>query len=70
MRLFTFISFVLLAMACFLQPGLADPLAVPEGKMPDLKNQNAPFRGVIKHDGYQGHTWAVYPHVENPSFGY
>ena len=67
MRIFTFASFVVLATACFLQSGMADPLAVPEDKMPALKNQKAPFRGVIKHDGYVGHTWAAYPHVENPA---
>ncbi len=66
MRLFTFVPFVALA-ACFLQYGIADPLAVPEDKMPALKNQKAPFRGVIKHDGYVGHTWVAYPHVENPA---
>ena len=51
MRLFTFVPLVVLA-ACFLQYGIADPLAVSEDKMPALKNQKAPFRGVIKHDGY------------------
>ncbi len=66
MRLFTFVSLVVLA-ACCLQYGIADPLAVSEDKMPALKNQKAPFRGVIKHDGYIGHTWVAYPHVENPA---
>ncbi len=44
-----------------------EPLAVPEDKMPALKNLKSPFRGIVKHDGYVGHTWAAYPHVENPA---
>ena len=51
----------------FFAHAYGEPLAISEDKMPALKNQKAPFRGAIKHDGYVGHTWAAYPHVENPA---
>ncbi len=67
MRPFAFVYLVSLSITCFLRHGIAEPLAVPESEMPALKNEKAPFRGAIKHDGYVGHTWASYPHVENPA---
>ena len=51
----------------FIAHSYCEPLAVPEDKMPALKNERGPFRGAIKHEGYVGHTWAAYPHVENPA---
>ena len=39
------------------------PLEVPEEEMPVLPNESSPFRGMIKHTGYVGHTWVGYPHV-------
>ena len=35
--------------------------------MPPLSNEASDFRGIIKHEGYVGHTWVTYPHVENPA---
>jgi quinoprotein glucose dehydrogenase len=46
---------------------VGEPIAVSEADMPALNNKQTPFRGVIKHDGYVGHTWVSYPHVENPA---
>jgi quinoprotein glucose dehydrogenase len=44
---------------------------VPEDKMPPLSNSPATFRGLIEHDGLEGHTWVAFPFVENPgSFGF
>lgn len=44
---------------------------VPEDKMPPLTNAPAAFRGLIQHDGLEGHTWVAFPFVENPgSFGF
>ncbi len=40
---------------------------VPEAELPPLTNEKSPFRGVIQHDGLRGHTWAAFPHVENPA---
>ena len=46
---------------------VAKPLEVNEASMPALSNEATPFRGKIIHPGYVGHTWAAYPHVENPA---
>lgn len=44
---------------------------VPEDKMPALSNTRGTFRGLIQHDGLEGHTWVAFPFVENPgSFGF
>lgn len=44
---------------------------VPENKMPPLSNSPATFRGLIEHEGLEGHTWVAFPFVENPgSFGF
>ncbi len=62
--LITLIAFVAHSSLLYAAP---EPIAVPEEKMPALKNRKDPFRGVIKHEGYVGHTWVTYPHVENPA---
>ena len=46
---------------------LSKPLEISEADMPPLSNEASDFRGVIKHEGYVGHTWVTYPHVENPA---
>ena len=46
---------------------LSKPLEISEANIPPLSNEASDFRGVIKHEGYVGHTWATYPHVENPA---
>jgi hypothetical protein len=67
MKYFFIIKFVCL-LTLFCQ---AKPLEVEEANMPELSNEASPFRGKINHDGYVGHTWVTYPHVENPGkFGY
>ncbi len=39
--------------------------------MPELPNQATSFRGLIQHEGLEGHTWVGFPFVENPgSFGF
>lgn len=44
---------------------------VPEDQMPALSNAKGTFRGLIQHDGLEGHTWVAFPFVENPgSFGF
>lgn len=44
---------------------------IPESEMPDLPNQPTSFRGLIEHEGLEGHTWVAFPFVENPgSFGF
>jgi len=44
---------------------------VPEEKMPALSNTRGTFRGLIQHEGLEGHTWVAFPFVENPgSFGF
>lgn len=44
---------------------------VPEDKMPALSNTKGTFRGLIQHEGLEGHTWVAFPFVENPgSFGF
>lgn len=44
---------------------------VPEDKMPPLSNTRGTFRGLIQHEGLEGHTWVAFPFVENPgSFGF
>ncbi len=44
---------------------------VPEDELPPLSNQPGPFRGLIHHEGLEGHTWVAFPFVENPgSFGF
>ena len=45
----------------------AKPLEIPESDIPPLSNEASDFRGIIKHEGYIGHTWVTYPHVENPA---
>ena len=45
----------------------AKPLEIPESDIPPLSNAASDFRGIIKHEGYIGHTWVTYPHVENPA---
>ena len=45
----------------------ANPLEIPESDIPPLSNEASDFRGIIKHEGYIGHTWVTYPHVENPA---
>jgi quinoprotein glucose dehydrogenase len=63
-----FISFFTFFILPFLALQVAgEPNAVSEKDMPALNNEKTPFRGVIKHDGYVGHTWVSYPHVENPA---
>lgn len=39
---------------------------VPEDKMPPLSNSPGTFRGLIEHEGLEGHTWVAFPFVENP----
>lgn len=63
MKYFFIIKFVCL-LTLFCQ---AKPLEVEEANMPELSNEASPFRGKINHDGYVGHTWVTYPHVENPA---
>lgn len=44
---------------------------VPEADLPELSNEPTSFRGLIEHDGLEGHTWVAFPFVENPgSFGF
>lgn len=44
---------------------------VPEDKLPPLANSRGTFRGLLRHDGLEGHTWVAFPFVENPgSFGF
>jgi len=44
---------------------------VPENEMPALSNTKGTFRGLIQHEGLEGHTWVAFPFVENPgSFGF
>lgn len=44
---------------------------VPEAEMPPLSNTPGAFRGLIQHEGLEGHTWVAFPFVENPgSFGF
>lgn len=44
---------------------------VPESEMPALSNAKGTFRGLIQHEGLEGHTWVAFPFVENPaSFGF
>lgn len=44
---------------------------VPEDQMPALSNAKGTFRGLIQHEGLEGHTWVAFPFVENPgSFGF
>lgn len=44
---------------------------VPESEMPALSNVKGTFRGLIQHEGLDGHTWVAFPFVENPgSFGF
>lgn len=38
---------------------------VPEAELPALSNQLGPFRGALKHDGLEGHTWVSFPFIEN-----
>jgi quinoprotein glucose dehydrogenase len=38
---------------------------VPEAELPKLSNELGPFRGVVKHEGLEGHTWVTFPFVEN-----
>jgi len=43
---------------------------VPEKDLPALKNTPEPFPGIVKHPGFEAHTWVRFPFVENPgSFG-
>ena len=46
---------------------LASPVLTPTAQLPQLSNKASPFRGTIIHSGYEGYTWASYPHVENPA---
>ncbi|MDF2377928.1 MAG: HEAT repeat domain-containing protein [Verrucomicrobiales bacterium] len=39
---------------------------VPESEMPELTNEPTSFRGLIEHEGLEGHTWVAFPFVENP----
>lgn len=44
---------------------------VPESDLPELPNEPTSFRGLIEHEGLEGHTWVSFPFVENPgSFGF
>lgn len=44
---------------------------VPEESLPAMSNAVAPFRGLIRHEDLEGHTWVAFPFVENPgSFGF
>ncbi len=44
---------------------------VPEADLPEMSNEPTSFRGLIEHDGLEGHTWVSFPFVENPgSFGF
>lgn len=44
---------------------------VPESELPELPNEPTSFRGLIEHEGLEGHTWVAFPFVENPgSFGF
>ena len=44
---------------------------VPEAELPEMSNEPTSFRGLIEHDGLEGHTWVAFPFVENPgSFGF
>ncbi len=44
---------------------------VPEDALPPLSNAPGAFRGLIRHEGLEGHTWVAFPFVENPgSFGF
>lgn len=44
---------------------------VPEKDLPALKNVKEPFPGIVKHPGFDAHTWVRFPFVENPgSFGF
>ncbi|MBB5038655.1 DUF7133 domain-containing protein [Prosthecobacter dejongeii] len=44
---------------------------VAEKDLPPLKNKPEPFPGLVKHPGYEAHTWVRFPFVENPgSFGF
>jgi len=38
---------------------------VPEEELPKLTNKPTPFRGILNHEGLQGHTWVAFPFVEN-----
>ncbi len=40
---------------------------VPEAEVPEPSNEKTPFRGIIQHDGFVGHTWAAFPQIENPA---
>lgn len=45
--------------------------SVPEEEMPALPNVPGSFRGLIEHEGLEGHTWVAFPFIENPgSFGF
>jgi len=45
--------------------------SVPEREMPAPSNAKGTFRGLIQHEGLEGHTWVAFPFVENPaSFGF
>ncbi|MBU6302065.1 MAG: HEAT repeat domain-containing protein [Verrucomicrobia bacterium] len=39
---------------------------VPEDRLPALANAKGTFRGLIRHEGLEGHTWVAFPFVENP----
>lgn len=44
---------------------------VPEEELPEMSNEPTSFRGLIEHDGLEGHTWVAFPFIENPgSFGF
>jgi len=44
---------------------------VPEKDLPPLKNAPEPFPGIVKHPGFEAHTWVRFPFIENPgSFGF
>lgn len=38
---------------------------VPENELPALSNTLGPFRGAVKHEGFEGATWVTFPFVEN-----
>lgn len=38
---------------------------VAEADLPALPNKLGPFRGLVQHDGLEGHTWVTFPFVEN-----
>ena len=43
---------------------------VAEADLPLMKNEQAKFQGLVKHQGLKAHTWVQFPFVENPgSFG-